>query len=535
MIENPTIDMKVNYTAEFKSIEHEHRINLLNSILKLLVPVTIFLSIFNVIVESNFETLFYINSYVDALLGLSILLLSYSINKFGHYRLAVWTLIILNGIAISIHVWQSSPPHLEMAHYIILLILAKPLLTKTELLFTTVITIFAVGLAAITIETISLFAAWNIMTFIIILYFLLHIISNFRNSLEASRRSIVQLSEARLRMLLDQVPALVWVSSDNLQQVASVNGNLHDLLEDFPQYIRDIHDKQKILLAVGQHKLMFDHVWHDKYYHNVLQAELGSRGEIIGYSGITIDITARQQEEIVKLEMAKSQERHEAATMFLNSAAHDLRTPLSVLNTSVYLVRNCSEDDRIRHLDNLQLSIDRLSKMVDDMFYMVKLEMYLPEVQSISIKAILRDIISRYNDRNQNLNRQFETQLNCTDECTLHGDITHFDRAISNVLDNAFQYSSENDRIELTATRTDNAIEVIIINCDSTIPDDHLPNVFNHFFRGEDYRSLDNNNIGLGLTITKKIVNLFHGEVQIESHEDIGTITTIIFPNPTTH
>ena len=167
-------------------------------------------------VMSNFEILFKLSSLLDALAGLAVLLLVYIINRMGYYKLAVGTLILLNGFTITVHVLQSSPPHLEMTHYIILLIIAKPLLAKRELLLTTLLTLVCIAFTSLVIDTISLFAAWNVGAFIVVIYFLLLIISNYRNDLEISRRELIQSNEMRLRTLMDQVPALVWVTNPRL-------------------------------------------------------------------------------------------------------------------------------------------------------------------------------------------------------------------------------------------------------------------------------------------------------------------------------
>lgn len=530
MMTNTINQDTAKHSTQFMNVEKQQQIHLLNQILLFLALIAFFLSHFNMAFESNFKVLFDTSSYLETIEGILALLAIYMINRLGYYRLAVWILMLMIGSIISIHVWQSSPPHLELSHYIILLMLAKPLLNKAELLITTLLILICLALASLTIETISIYTAWNIASFVIVLYFLLHIISNYRNSLEHDRRTIIQSSEIRLRMLLDQVPALVWVADNNLN-LQSLNGNQDKLLSDFPDYLADIYQKQ---IPKLNENYIFDHLWNDRHYQNTLQPQLGMAGDTIGYLGITLDITQSKLNRIKEMEIAKKQERHEAAITFLQNASHDFRTPLSVLSMKAYLLEICSEADRPRHIASLQSAIGHLNKMLDDMFYVVKLDTYLPNIQVILINTFLKDITDRYNNKNQEYERQFETNINCSDSCTTIGDLSYLDRAISNVLDNAFQYSSQNDVIEFDARTINERILITITNHNSTISEEHLPHIFDYFFRGEDHRSIDNNNIGLGLTITKKILDLFDGTIHVENKDERHARVIITLPNQIT-
>lgn len=514
---------------EFKNAERQQQIKLLNSILLLLIPITLFFSIFNVMVMSNFEQLLELSIFLDALVGLSVLLVVYIINRMGYYRIAVWALIFFSGSTVTVHVLQSSPPHLEMTHYILLLLIAKSLLSKLELFVTTFITLICIIFVSLVIDTISIFAAWNIGAFIVVIYFLLRVVSSYREALERGRRELVQSSEIRLRALLDQVPALVWVIDQNMS-VESFNGSQQDLIKEFESYLVEIcqhHANQ----FKSQSVIIFDHQWNGRYYSNTIRPQTDSHNKVTGYLGTTIDITERKTNEFKTLELVKQKERHDIATEFLNNASHDFRTPLSVLSTSTYLLKHCDEADRLRHLDKLELSVKRLQKMVDDMFYIIKLDTQPSKMQILPVNEILRDIISRYNEKNHQHGRVFKAKIECTDQCTIIGETSYLDRAISNILDNAFQYTSDNDIVKLSIQNVGTDIQITIINHGPQIPSSHLPQIYNHFFRGEEHRSLDNNNIGLGLTITQKIIELHQGTIHTESLDDVGVKTVITIPN----
>jgi signal transduction histidine kinase len=516
-------------SPQLQAISRRQQIKLLNNILLLFIPITLFFSIFNVIVMSNFEVLFKLSSFLDALVGLVVLLLVYIINRIGHYNLAVGALILLSGLTITVHVLQSSPPHLEMTHYIILLMLAKPLLAERELLLTTLFILINITITSLVVDTIPLFAAWNVGTFVVVIYFLLWVISSYRSGLETDRQALIQSGEVRLRALLDQVPGLVWVI-DRDMNVKSFNGNQQDLIEDFSSYLTEICHHCEAQLEQDS-TIVFDHKWNEHFYQNTIQPQMNLKGDVIGFLGTTIDLTERKISEAKLIDLMVEKERQQAATDFINSASHDFRTPLSVVTTSIFLLKNSREEDRPRHIDNLQTSVDRLNKMLDDMFYIVKLDTYSGEMKPVAINGILRDIISRYHSKNSEYEHKFTTHIGCTDTCTVVGDTAFLDRAISNVLDNAFQYTTSSNAVELDIRNVDTNVQITVINHGQYIAEAHLPYIFNHFFRGEDHRSLENNNSGLGLTITKKIIDLVQGTIHVENLDSTGVKVTMIIPN----
>jgi|GEM_PF-4152563 len=298
-----TINSTIDDLPQFKSLTRKRQSQLLNAILLVLIPITIFFSIFNIMIMTNFDQLFSINSYFDAFFGLTGLLVVYLINRSEQFRLAVWTLIIFSGLIVTIHVLNSTPPHHELSHYILLLMIAKALLNNRELLLTTALIIMCIMFTMIVVETVTVFAAWNIGTFVIILYFLLKIVSDYRSNLESDRRGIIQSSELRLRLLLNQVPALVWVTDQDLN-IESFNDNQHELIDDFYEYL---HHACAPHIANIQNttEITFDHQWKDRHYQNTIQVIHDKHQGFVGYLGTTFDITERKTAEKHAIEVAK--------------------------------------------------------------------------------------------------------------------------------------------------------------------------------------------------------------------------------------
>jgi|GEM_PF-4183582 len=168
--------------------------------------------------------------------------------------------------------------------------------------------------------------------------------------------------------------------------------------------------------------------------------------------------------------------------------------------------------------------------MYEDLFLVVRLDTQGTTTAPINVVMLLRDIINKYSQQIRKSEIQLHMDVSCTDTCTILGDTSYLSRAISNILDNAIQYGDNDTEISLSANGYDNTVEIIIRNQGMTIPDEQIPYVFDYFFRGEAHRSLDNDNIGMGLTIANKVVNTLNGTITIENENDAGVRVTISLP-----
>jgi two-component system heavy metal sensor histidine kinase CusS len=118
--------------------------------------------------------------------------------------------------------------------------------------------------------------------------------------------------------------------------------------------------------------------------------------------------------------------------------------------------------------------------------------------------------------------------IHCSGEGEIYADPVLFQRAVSNLVDNALRFTPEGGTIQIS-------IRVKTAHCEVTVSDDgcgitpeHLPRVFDRFYRADSSRSSDG--AGLGLALVKSIVDLHGGTARIESEVGHGTVVTTIFP-----
>jgi two-component system heavy metal sensor histidine kinase CusS len=119
--------------------------------------------------------------------------------------------------------------------------------------------------------------------------------------------------------------------------------------------------------------------------------------------------------------------------------------------------------------------------------------------------------------------------ITCSGEAQIYADPDLFERALGNLLDNALRFMPENGSIQITLSEHDVDVEVVVSDNGCGIAPEHLPRVFDRFYRADSSRSSDG--AGLGLALVKSIVVLHGGSATIRSEIGRGTTVRLIFPN----
>jgi two-component system heavy metal sensor histidine kinase CusS len=103
--------------------------------------------------------------------------------------------------------------------------------------------------------------------------------------------------------------------------------------------------------------------------------------------------------------------------------------------------------------------------------------------------------------------------------CLIEGDPQMFRRAMNNLLSNALRYTPPGKAVTVSIRNQDNDVELMIENPGTPIPQEHLPKLFDRFYRVDPSRQRKGEGSGIGLAIVKSIVTAHHGKVRVESDE----------------
>ena len=108
--------------------------------------------------------------------------------------------------------------------------------------------------------------------------------------------------------------------------------------------------------------------------------------------------------------------------------------------------------------------------------------------------------------------------------CSLRGNTDYLQRIVSSLLENALKYEPAGGRVQLTLTQDKRRVQLSVQNFGSTIPEEDLPHVFDRFYRSDKSRKNESGSFGLGLAITKEMVEKLGGEISASSSAEDGTV-----------
>lgn len=233
------------------------------------------------------------------------------------------------------------------------------------------------------------------------------------------------------------------------------------------------------------------------------------------------DLTSTLNEMLSRLE-----ESFQRLSDFSSDLAHELRTPVSNLltQTQVTLSRARTADEYRDILASNAEEFERLSRMIADMLFLAKAEnkQIIPHQEQLELAAEVADMLEFYGV----LAEEKEIHLSVVGHGTVFGDRLMLRRAISNLLSNALRYTpaggTVNVRIE---TQADAEVQLTVENTGPCIAAEHLPRLFDRFYRTDSARQRTTEGSGLGLSITRSILIAHGGSVSVRSAEDITRFT----------
>jgi PAS domain S-box-containing protein len=256
-------------------------------------------------------------------------------------------------------------------------------------------------------------------------------------------------------------------------------------------------------------------------------------GSYLRANVISRDITERKQAEERQLALALEKERTGLLAQFIRDAAHEFRTPLSIIGSSAYLLLR-SENREHRRQKALQIDeqIKRIARLVEMLLTLVKLEggdMLVRE--PVDLNAIL-DI--ECNAIRNNSFRKPELIFTApSDLPVVTGDFDFLSEAFQQILHNANRFTSLEGTVTVTAGATDEQVWVEVADTGKGIPDEDLSNIFKTFWRHDDAHSTAG--FGLGLPIAARIIQQHGGTIVVQSEVGQGSrvrVTLPAAPNP---
>jgi len=215
------------------------------------------------------------------------------------------------------------------------------------------------------------------------------------------------------------------------------------------------------------------------------------------------------------------------------NVSHELRTPVTTIKGFIETLKEGAIDDPEnagRFLDIIAKHINRLNMLIDDLLILAKLEEKPDEIKMDvdNISAVLGSVIEDYEFKAGE--KKIKIKIECDDKLTGKINKHLIEQAIGNLVDNAIKYSDKKTNIEVGAFMKNDQLQIYVKDEGYGISDDHIPRLFERFYRVDKGRSRDEGGTGLGLAIVKHIVNTMNGTIDVESKPGKGTRFTLNIP-----
>lgn len=218
--------------------------------------------------------------------------------------------------------------------------------------------------------------------------------------------------------------------------------------------------------------------------------------------------------------LARLEESFQRLKDFSTDLAHELRTPISNLmtETQVALTRARSPDEYREVLASNTEEYERLARMIGDMLFLAQADngLIVPSREPVDLAAQVRELFDFFDA----LAEEKGLQLSMTGGGRVSGDKLMLRRALANLLSNAIRHAPAGGRIRVDITAVGETTTLSIENSGEPIPAEHLPRIFDRFYRADPSRHRTGEGAGLGLAITRSIIRAHGGEISVRSGND---------------
>jgi signal transduction histidine kinase len=217
--------------------------------------------------------------------------------------------------------------------------------------------------------------------------------------------------------------------------------------------------------------------------------------------------------------------RKESASDF----AHELRTPVTTIKGYLEAI----EDEMIsldkNNLKEMKEETERIISLIEKLkeFAEAQNKIFNLQKEDLNLTDVIENVLKRKEKDFEEKN--LELELDIEDELIINADKDSLFQIFNNLIENAVKYNKENGSIKISSEQKKDKITITIADTGQGISDEDLPYIFERFYRADKSRSTENGGTGIGLAVTKELIDAHQAEIYVES-DDSGSKFIVEFP-----
>ena len=258
--------------------------------------------------------------------------------------------------------------------------------------------------------------------------------------------------------------------------------------------------------------------------------------KIVLKSNDEIGLVAKAINEIVdklKADIVQLKKLEQVRSQFLGNVSHELRTPLfSIQGYLETLLEGAVNDPSVNRsfLQKAQTNVDRLNSLLEDLINISQIESGEMKLsfRYFKLNEFLDSVAKEFEKLAASRNVHLKLFFNTTEADEVFGDKERLRQVLNNLLSNAINYNKEYGEAVLSTAKTTQGIQISVSDTGVGIPPEHVPRIFERFYRVDSDRSRALGGTGLGLAIVKHIIEAHGSRVQVESVFGEGSVFKFI-------
>lgn len=239
-----------------------------------------------------------------------------------------------------------------------------------------------------------------------------------------------------------------------------------------------------------------------------------------GVLAVFVDVTETRRLENIRRE-------------FVANVSHELRTPVTSIRSageSLSAALNQPEMAQ-KFVDIIDRNGERLQVLVEDLLELSRIEsrQYSPTLEPLDVGPFLVQMLGLFSERAQRVNVKLTTEF-APGVPLVHADRRALEHVVTNLVDNAIKYAGTGKQVVVSVRGSETRVHIRVSDNGPGIPENHLPRIFERFYRIDAGRSRELGGTGLGLSIVKNLTESMDGSVRVQSQEGVGTTFEVSLP-----